>query len=189
MARDSEDLWDVLARSGESVATEEDYEHGYSREVRQDLRRCLAFRTSGELYGLPIGELAEIAKPLVTTPVPRTTDFVIGIGNVRGNVIPVIDLARRLRLPVRPVGPSSRVLIVRSGGEAHGLLVDEVHDVLSIAPEAFEPPPGALAGTRAGFIAALARLGSEILIVLDLTSLLNPADFVRMPAAPTRGRA
>ena len=187
MGRDPEDLWDALARGGETIATEEDYEHGYSREVRRDLRRCLAFRTGGELYGLPIAELAEIAKPLPTTSVPRTTDFVIGIGNVRGVVIPVVDLAKRLRLPVRPVGPTSRVLIVRSGGESYGLLVDEVHDVLSIAPEAFEPPPGALAGTRAGFIAALARLGGEILIVLDLATLLHPDDFVRVGAVP-RGR-
>jgi purine-binding chemotaxis protein CheW len=188
MGRESEDLWDALARSGESIATEEDYEHGYSREVRQDLRRCLAFRSGGELYGLPIAELAEISKPLPTTPVPRTTDFVIGIGNVRGVVIPVVDLAKRLRLPVKPVGPTSRVLIVRTSGESYGLLVDEVHDVLSIAPEAFEPPPGALSGTRAGFIAALARLGGEILIVLDLATLLHPDDFVRT-SAPLRGRA
>lgn len=189
MARDTEDLWDALARSGESIGSEEDYEHGYTREVRQDLRRCLAFRTGGELYGLPIGELAEIAKPMATTPVPRTTDFVIGIGNMRGNVIPIVDLARRLRLVVKPVGPTSRVLIVRCDNESYGLLVDEVHDVLSIAPEAFEPPPGALAGTRAGFIAALARLGTEILIILDLASLLNGDDFVRMTGVPARGRA
>jgi purine-binding chemotaxis protein CheW len=179
MARDTDDLWQSFARSGEQLASEEDYEHGYSREVRQDLRRCLAFHCGDELYGLSITELAEITKPLVTTPVPRTSEFVIGVGNIRGAVLPVIDLARRLRLPPRPITPASRVLVVRHAGELHGLVVDAVRDVVSIPPEAFEPPPGALAGARAGFIAALARHGGEILILLDLAVLLAPQDFVR----------
>ncbi len=173
-----EDLWQALARAGEPVASEEDYEHGYSREVRQDLRRCLAFRVGDELYGLSIDVLSEITKPLPTTPVPRAADFVLGIGNVRGVVIPVVDLARRLRLSPRPVGPRSRVLIVRSENDYYGLLVDEVRDVVPIPPEVFEPPPGALAGGRASFIAALARVGNDIMVVLDLPSLLEPRDFV-----------
>lgn len=189
MAREREDdLWQALARAGESVASEEDYEHGYSREVRQDLRRCLAFRVGDELYGLSIDALSEITKPLVTTPVPRTAEFVLGIGNVRGIVIPVVDLARRLRMTPRAIGPRSRVLIVRSDSDLYGLLVDEVRDVVSIPPEAFEPPPGALAGGRAAFIAALARVGGDIMVVLDLPSLLEARDFVARPAT-TRVRA
>lgn len=186
--RDAEDLWQSLSRSGEALATEEDYEHGYSREVRQDLRRCLTFRCGGELYGLSIHDLAEITKPMSTTPVPRTADFVVGIGNVRGTVIPMVDLARRLRLVARRAGTSTRVLIVNHGGELYGLVVDGVHDVVPIPPEAFEPPPGALGGARAGFIAALARHGEEILIILDLAVVLDPRDFVRGDAGP-RGRA
>jgi purine-binding chemotaxis protein CheW len=179
MARDNEDLWQSLSRSGENVATEEDYEHGYSREVRQDLRRCLTFRVGGELYGLSIQDLAEITKPMSTTPVPRAAEFVLGIGNVRGTVIPMVDLAKRLRLVAQGTVSSMRVLIVNHASELYGLVVDSVHDVVPIPPEAFEPPPGALAGARAGFIAALARHGGEILIILDLTVVLDGRDFVR----------
>ncbi len=184
MAREGEDLWQSLSRSGENLATEEDYEHGYSREVRQDLRRCLTFRCGGELYGLSIHDLAEITKPMNTTPVPRTADFVVGIGNVRGTVIPMIDLARRLRLTPQRTPASARVLIVDHDGELYGMIVDGVHDVVPIPPEAFEPPPGALAGARAGFIAALARHGDEILIILDLAVVLDARDFIRVDVAP-----
>lgn len=187
MARDSEDVWQSLSRSGENVATEEDYEHGYSREVRQDLRRCLTFRCGGELYGLSIHDLAEITKPMTTTPVPRTAEFVVGIGNVRGTVIPMIDLAQRLRLRGNP-SPATRVLIVNHADEQYGLVVDGVRDVVPIPPEAFEPPPGALGGARAGFIAALARHGDEILIILDLAVVLDVRDFVRGEST-IRGRA
>ena len=72
MARDSNDLWNALARSGEAVATEEDYEHGYKREVRCDRRQYVAFRVSGESYGLSIDQISEISKVFETTPVPRT---------------------------------------------------------------------------------------------------------------------
>ncbi|HET6583699.1 MAG TPA: chemotaxis protein CheW, partial [Nannocystaceae bacterium] len=148
MAPRSDDLWQALVRVGEPLATEEDYEHGYAREVRQDLQRYLAFRVSGETYGLPIAELGEITKPFDTTPVPRTADFVIGIGNVRGNVIPIVDLARRLRLPAQPQTALTRVLIVHRANEPYGLLVDAVHEVVQIAPEALEAPPGAIAGPK-----------------------------------------
>jgi len=188
MAPRNDDIWQALVRVGEPLATEEDYEHGYAREVRQDLQRYLAFRVSGELYGLPIAELGEITKPFDTTPVPRTAEFVIGIGNVRGRVIPIVDLARRLRLSVQPPTGNARVLIVHRAGEPYGLLVDEVHEVVQIAPEALEMPPGAIAGPKGAFIAALARHAGEIVIVLDLMTLLEPRDFVRLQPTP-RARA
>src|SRR5687767_4866426 len=131
MAREPADLWHALARSGESVATEEDYEHGYKREVRQDLERYVAFRVGVERYALSIGQIGEISKVFDVTPVPRTADFVLGIGNVRGVVIPVLDLAVRLRLPVHGgPRPAARTLIVRHNDELYGLLVDEVLDVV-----------------------------------------------------------
>jgi purine-binding chemotaxis protein CheW len=185
----SDDLWNALVRVGEPLATEEDYEHGYAREVRQDLQRYLAFRVSGETYGLPIAELGEITKPFETTPVPRTADFVIGIGNVRGSVIPIVDLAKRLRLPPQPLTGLARVLIVHTANEPYGLLVDQVREVVQIAPEALEAPPGAIAGARGAFIAALARHAGEIVIVLDLVTLLEPRDFVRTAPAIARARA
>jgi purine-binding chemotaxis protein CheW len=184
----NDDLWQALVRVGEPLATEEDYEHGYAREVRQDLQRYLAFRVSGETYGLPIAELGEITKPFDTTPVPRTADFVVGIGNVRGSVIPIVDLARRLRLPIVPRTGMARVLIVNRANEPYGLLVDQVREVVQIAPEALEAPPGAISGPKGAFISALARHAGEIVIVLDLVTLLEPRDFVRAAAVP-RARA
>ncbi|HRI11242.1 MAG TPA: chemotaxis protein CheW, partial [Nannocystaceae bacterium] len=91
MAADHDDLWQALLRSGESVATDEDYEHGYKqREVRRDLRHYVAFKVGNETYGLPIAEIEEITKVFPTTYVPRTAEFLLGIGNVRGRIIPVV---------------------------------------------------------------------------------------------------
>lgn len=185
MAGESEDLWQALAQSGEAIATEEDYEHGYKREVRGDLRQYVAFRVSGEAYGLPIAQIAEISKPLETTPVPRSSDFVLGIGNVRGSVIPLLSLARRLRLRTHAPTGHTRILIVKHDDELHGLLVDRVLGVVPIPPEDLEEAPGAIAGPRGEFITSLARYEGEILIILDLGALLDPKDFV----APRKRRS
>jgi purine-binding chemotaxis protein CheW len=183
MARESNDLWNALA-AGDTLATEEDYEHGYKREVRRDLEQYVAFEVAGERYALSIAQISEISKLFETTPVPRTSDFVIGIGNVRGSVIPIIDLALRLRLRPRPPSRDARVLIVRHEGELYGLQVDRVRDVVTIAPEDLEEAPGAIAGARGEYIKALTRLDNDILIVLELSTVLAARDFVRAELRP-----
>jgi purine-binding chemotaxis protein CheW len=185
MTRESGDLWQALLRSGEAVATEEEYEHGYKRELRGDLHQYVAFRVAGEMHGLPIAEIAEISKPFETTPVPRTADFVLGIGNVRGIVVPVLDLPRRLQLGPCRRQRSTRILIVQHERELYGLVVDEVLGVVPIAPEDLEEAPGAIAGTRGEFIAALARQEREIMVILELAAVLRSVDFL---AIPKKGR-
>lgn len=182
------DVWDQVVQAGEALATEEDYEHGYARVVRVDLQQHVVFRVGEETYGIPIAQIGEISKPMYTTPVPRTADFVLGIGNVRGVVIPVVDLATRLRLGQCAKERVARVLIVRHAGEQTGLLVDEVIGVMSIAPENLEEAPGALAGARGDFIRALARWEGRIIIILDLGTLLDPNDFLAPGVRRVAGR-
>ena len=200
MSVEREDMWQALLRSGETLATDEDYEHGYKRDVPQDLQQYVSFRVSGEIYGLPIHEIEEISKVFGTTHVPRTADFLVGIGNVRGRIMPVVDLARRLRL--RPVerGRTARVLIVNLNDEPYGLVVDAVIDVIRIPPDKIEEKPGGITGPRAEYIRGLGRRKGavtlakgadikersaveDIVIILNLTTLLDPKDFVRVGPA------
>lgn len=207
MSVEREDLWSALLRSGEAVATDEDYEHGYKREVPQDLQQYVTFRVAGEIYGLPIHEIEEISKVFATTHVPRTADFLVGIGNVRGRIMPVVDLARRLRLRSTERGRSARVLIVQLNDEPYGLVVDAVIDVTRIPPDKIEDKPGGITGARAEYIRGLGRRKSsgpragagvvearaseaaeDIVIILNLVTLLDPRDFVRIgPGEEGRG--
>lgn len=182
MSVEREDMWQALLRSGETLATDEDYEHGYKRDVPQDLQQYVSFRVSGEIYGLPIHEIEEISKVFGTTHVPRTADFLVGIGNVRGRIMPVVDLARRLRLRVAERGRAARVLIVRLHDEPYGLIVDAVLDVIRIPPDKIEDKPGGITGARAEYIKGLGRTGpnadGDIVIILNLATLLDAKDFV-----------
>jgi purine-binding chemotaxis protein CheW len=172
------DLWHALLSAGDGAATEAEYEHGYRREIRTDLQRYVTFELASERYAIVIDRIVEISRRFATTRVPRTCNFVLGIGNVRGQVMPVIDLVARLALGHAGDDRHSRTLIAEHAGELHGLVVDRVHDVVSIAPEDLEDAPGGLGRTRADFIAALGRVDGAIVIVLDLDAVLDPHEFV-----------
>jgi len=188
MAGETEDLWQALLRSGEHLATDEEYEHGYKqREVRRDLRQYVAFRVGDEVYGLPISEIEEITKHFPTTFVPRTAPFLLGIGNVRGRIIPVVELGRRLGLRSHAYDRDARVLIVTLDDEPYGLLVHEVLEVVRIPPEQMEERPGGISGRRADYIHTLGRYKGELVIILNLAEVLDPNDFINLDGQGERG--
>ncbi len=182
-------LWDALEGAAQGVA----YAHGYARVARSDLEDYVVFHCAGERYGVPIAHVAEIVKSVATTPVPRTAVFVLGIANIRGAIIPILDLRLRLRLRGQAMGPG-RLLIVRFDGELYGLWVDDVLAVQSFAPEMFEATPmlpgspgsPSAPNARAACVAKLARDDNALTIMLDLAALLDPQTFVRAKA--TGGR-
>ena len=139
-------------------------------------REVLAFLLGDEEYAIDIRRIREIIKTRPVTEVPRAPGFVLGIISVRGQVIPVMDLRRRLRLPAPPrlPGREARVLIVTRVDEHFGLLVDEVRQVVRMRDSDVEPPPAMLGGPDAEFIAGIGRpWGERMLILLDLDAVLT----------------
>src|ERR1019366_4009879 len=136
----------------------------------------LAFALGGETYAVPIAQLPEILKPPPITDVPRAPSPVLGVISVRGKLVTVIDLRRRLRLAEAPTDRRTRILLVESGGgEQMGLLVDEVHQVWRLAHEEIEAP-GVLGGEQAVHIAGIGRpagVDGAVLILLDLRPIVE----------------
>ena len=157
------------------LATEETYHHGYTRRDRgaDYQREILAFRLGEEEYGIDIQRIREIIKMREITEVPRAPAFLVGIISVRGQVIPVVDLSRRLRLPAHALTKDARILIVTREGEAYGLCVDAVHQVVRMREEEVEPPPAMLGGAESEFIAGIGRPRADrMLILLHLDAVL-----------------
>jgi len=130
----------------------------------------LAFGLAGEAYAVPIALVAEILKPLPITHVPRAPHVVVGLMTVRGRLITVIDLRRRLRLPETPIDP--RILIADTGEEQIGLLVDEVMQVYRLAEAEIESAQ-VLGGDQQAYLAGIGRPEGALLILLDLRPLLE----------------
>ena len=102
------------------------------------------------------------------TPVPGAPPWVRGLLQIRGRVIPVIDLRMRFGLPAAGTGLGARVLVARSGDRVAGLLVDVAREVMDLDPERFAAPPDVLARTKDAFVEAVAHVGPRLLLRLDL---------------------
>ena len=143
---------------GLPLATEATYRHGYTRRDRRaDFQReVLTFLLGVEEYALDIVRIREILRLRPVTEVPRAPSFVLGVLSVRGEVMPVIDLRRRMGMPPQEPTKDTRVLIGVQKDEPCGLLVDAVRQVVRMRDEDIEPPPPSVGGTSE-FVAGIGR--------------------------------
>jgi purine-binding chemotaxis protein CheW len=132
----------------------------------------LAFVLGSEAYGIEIGNIVEILKPLPITEVPRADPEVVGVMSVRGRLVTVIDLKRRFRLArTFSMDKRSRILLADAGDEEIGLLVDEVLQVYRLAETDIEPPT-VLGSEQSPYIVGIGRpTGGAVLLLLDLAPL------------------
>ncbi len=145
--------------------------------IEQAPEQYLAFRLEDECYGLPLEKIREIVRAPPLTEVPRAVPNLLGVMNLRGEVLPVYDLKVRLRLrasPPKVAGPdadpravprSARVVVLRSPEGDAGVLVDAVLEVLRVPRPSIEPPPAGTA--ERGCISGLARRKGALCILLD----------------------
>jgi purine-binding chemotaxis protein CheW len=168
-----------MASRGLPYATEATFHRRAGARAATWQHEVLAFALGDEEYAVDIRRIREIIKTRPVTEVPRAPAFVPGIISVRGQIIPVIELRQRLRLPAppRPPGREARVLIVSRGDEDFGLLVDEVRQVVRMRDSDVEPPPAMLGGPDVDLISGIGRpWGDRMLILLDLDAVLTFAE-------------
>jgi purine-binding chemotaxis protein CheW len=127
---------------------------------------------AGDTYAVQISYIAEILKPPPLTPVPRAPREIIGVMSVRGRLVTVIDLRRRLRLNEQPADRKTRILLVDAGEEQIGLLVDEVLQVYRLAESEIEPA-AVLGGDQPAHIAGIGRPEGALLVLIDLKPILE----------------
>lgn len=137
------------------------------------LPQMVSLRCGAVTFALPIAAVREIVMVPEITPVPEVGRFVRGIINLRGRILPVLDLAQRLGFGRGPETPNGRILVVEPDREHPlGLLVEDASEVLRIAEESIVPPPELATGGASGAIRGVARLPDRVLLVLDLDRVL-----------------
>lgn len=137
----------------------------------------VTFETAGEIYGLPVLCVEEVLRVTTITRLPYAPVPVRGITQLRGRVLPVVDLRLRLGQPEAEVGPRSRIVVVTSRGRSLGLLVDGAREVVKLLPSAMEAPPPEVMSEQSGFITAVYRREESVVILLDVERvLLLPAE-------------
>jgi purine-binding chemotaxis protein CheW len=138
-----------------------------------EYQELLCFRVAAEKYAVNIMEIKEIIKPREVTEVPRVPDFVTGVLSLRGIIIPVFNLHKRLGHAVVQESGKERIIVVKKGDEFCGVLVDEVIQVARLAAAAIEPPPAVLEGIDRDFVNGIGRFDGQMLILLNLGKILD----------------
>ena len=148
-----------------------------SEEIKKqdaDLLQLVTFKIGEEEFGVDILRVQEIIRIMEITRVPKAPHFVEGVINLRGRVIPIIDLRKRFGLTAREHDKDTRIIVIEINKMIVGFVVDAVHEVLRIPADTVEPPPPAVMGSvDSEYIKGVGKLDDRLLILLDLDRLLS----------------
>jgi purine-binding chemotaxis protein CheW len=135
--------------------------------------QLVGFRLDNEDYAIAITKIQEIILMKPITRIPQVPDFIEGLINLRGSVIPIINLRKRFGLPPREVDDETRTIVVNIHDKTVGCIVDAVTQVMRINGDQIQPPPLAVLAVAHQYIAGLARLEDRLLIILDIERLFD----------------
>jgi purine-binding chemotaxis protein CheW len=156
-----------------------------NREKEQDVKQYLTFMIGGEEYAISLLKVKEIIEYDTVTEVPRTPEWVRGVINLRGSVVPVIDLAVKFRLPASVAGKLTCIVIteVECEGEATvmGVMADAVREVIDLRPRDVEEPPTFGTRVKVDYLLGMARSGKKFCLVLDTEKVLSTDELLELP--------
>lgn len=138
-----------------------------------EILQLVSFKIENEEFGVDILKVQEINRMLQITRVPNTPDFIEGVINLRGRVIPVIDLRVKFNMPRKEHDKQTRIIVVELEDKTVGFLVDEVNEVLRIPKSITEAPPELVSNVNSEFITAVGKLEDRLIILLDLEKALT----------------
>lgn len=150
-------------------------------EARQEIQLA-CFRVGALFYGLDILRIREVIRPLKITAIPKSPAFVDGVINLRGTVIPVVDLRRRFDLDVPRDDRRTRIMICAVYGRIIGLKVDEVAEVRTYGRGEIQPAPHFIKGRGAEFFLGVCRRGDDLVMILDLEKILTSEERIDLEA-------
>lgn len=135
--------------------------------------QVVVLELAGEAYGVEIGRVQEIIRMQPITSVPNGPAFVEGVTNLRGRVIPVLDLRQRFGLVASEPTRRSRIVVAELGEHTVGLVVDGVSEVLRVSAEAVEPPSSLVVSADSAFLRGVAKIDERLVLLLDLSRILS----------------
>ncbi len=141
---------------------------------RKDMAQFVEFEVNGQNYAFPIGEIREIVILKSITPTPQVPVFVDGVANLRGNVIPIINLRALFGMPFHPIDDDTRTIVVNVGKKIMGCTVDRVTRVLRVEKESIARAPETIVANGRTYIRGFATVNDRLVIVLDVAELLSP---------------
>lgn len=145
--------------------------------------QLVGFNVHREFFGVPIEEVKEIVRVPEITAVPDTPSFLNGVINLRGKIVPVIEMSRRLGAASTGMKRSNRVLVLDLEGTTVGLLVDSASEILKISEDLIEQPPGLVSSIGARYVSGVGKLKNRLIVLLNLQRLLSEEELRKAESA------
>ncbi len=145
-----------------------------------ELLQLVSFKIGSEEFGVDILKVQEINRMVEITKVPQAPHYVEGVINLRGKVIPIVDLRKRFNLELKEHDKNTRIVVVDIGGNIMGLVVDSVSEVLRLPSSTIEPAPEIVTGINSEYIKGVAKLEDRLLIFLDLSKVIDMNEMAGM---------
>lgn len=143
--------------------------------------KVIVFKLGSEEYGIEVDKVQTIERMMPITRVPKTFAFVKGVINLRGVVIPVIDLRGRFGLPETEYTDQTRIIIVKANEMEVGFIVDSANDVIDLNTDVIDTPPDVVGGVKAKYLHGVARISEDrLLVMLNLSEVLNRSEIIQL---------
>ncbi|WP_395834266.1 chemotaxis protein CheW [Archangium violaceum] len=147
-------------------------------------REVLLFTLEGQRYALPMEDVRELVRAVRLTPLPRAPVVVEGLLDLRGELLPVLDMRRRFRLPARPLSSSDHLVVAQAGSRRVALRVDRAEGLLALEPGSLDSTPRELPGV--GYVAGALKLPDGLVLLHDLRTFLSEAEALELEEALAR---
>ncbi|MCK5140041.1 MAG: purine-binding chemotaxis protein CheW, partial [Thermodesulfovibrionia bacterium] len=141
-----------------------------------NVSKFVIFTVAHKEFGIPLERIVEIVKSQKITNLPKLPSFISGVINLRGAVIPLIDL--RKRLGVEPVSLKERVIILKMHEEKIGLLVDDVKEIMDIEKEHIATPPSLFKGLKPEYLLSIGKIADRLVVILNIETLLTSEEMI-----------
>lgn len=145
-----------------------------------DAFQCVTFSLEGEVYGINVMQVQEVLRETEVAPVPGAPHYVIGIINLRGNVVSVIDARSRFGLMTKEDDDLSRIIVIEASSQTIGILVDSVAEVVDVQRSEIETAPNVGNDETSKYIDGVVSRGDQLLILVDLNKLLSESEWGEM---------
>jgi len=156
--------------------------------VNEGVSQLVVFKMENEEFACSINNVQEVVKMVRVTPLPRSLNFVEGVINMRGEVIPVIDLRKRFELPEAERNDENRIIIVEVQERMVGLIVDSVSEVTRLDNKQIQEAPSQVAGGKTDLITGVGKVDDRMIIILDLDRILTTDEQVALEDISRAGK-
>lgn len=138
--------------------------------------KLITFQLAQDIFAVDILKLKEICNVRPMTPVPNTPEFVRGVVNLRGKIVPIVDLRKRFNLKGREISDTNKIMVIRMDDKLSGFIVDAVLDVHELPGNAVDTPSRMLAGFEGKYIKGMVNIDNNLIVVLDIDYILTSSE-------------